>query len=218
MNYMIKAVKRFNKTMSICEDLNVLKINDDGIFEHDDFKPTSIDDLIKETKYQISLYYENGHVLNDLRYESYKEWNRRVQMLKRLLNTLNDFKKTEEHKKFCERLEQTINVYFQNKNENIILDSEGNKLYYIREYDWVFAPWDKKHNNFNWWQTITPELVDELFDENNKLRNGLKLGYYDLFKEWAKKELKEVAKKIEEETRQGKNPLSEATLKRLLGC
>lgn len=72
--------------------------------------------------------------------------------------------------------------------------------------------------NFNWWQTITPELVDELFDENNKLRKEFKLGNYDLFKEWAKKELKEVAKKIEEETLQGKCPLSEATLKRPLGC
>lgn len=139
-------------------------------------------------------------------------------MLKRLLNTLNDFKKSEENEKFYERLKRTINAYFQNKNENIILDSEGNKLYYIRVYDWVFASWDKKHNVFNGWQIITPSLIDELFDENNKLREEFKLGYYDLFAEWRKNEIKILGKKISQETQEGKNPLSEATLKRLLGC
>lgn len=207
MTYMTKAINRFNKTMAVCEP-----------YQYASFKPTSIDDLINETKCQISFYYENGHVLNDLRYENYKEWNRRVQMLKRLLNTLNDFKKSEENEKFYERLKRTINAYFQNKNENIILDSEGNKLYYIRVYDWVFASWDKKHNVFNGWQIITPSLIDELFDENNKLREEFKLGYYDLFAEWRKNEIKILGKKISQETQEGKNPLSEATLKRLLGC
>lgn len=218
---MIKAVKRFNRTMSVCEDLNVLKINNDGTFESyecDDFKPKTIDDLIKETEYQISLYYEGGHCLNDLKYEDSKEWVRRVRMLNRLFDTLNAMKKEEENKKFYERLKNTIDVYFPiDEKINVVLDSEGNYLYYIRRYDWSFAPWDKKWNNFNWWQTITPKLVDELFDENNKLHDGLQLGYYDLFKEWAKGELKELGKKIDEETRQGKHPLSEETLKKLIG-
>ncbi len=89
------AVKRFNKVMENCEDLNVLKINEDGtlVAYHDpDFRPKGIPDLIKETKYQLSLYYENGHALNDLLYKDSKTWRSKVGMLKRLirfLKTLN---------------------------------------------------------------------------------------------------------------------------------
>lgn len=92
---MKKAVKRFNKIMSVCEDLNVLKINDDGTlqsYECDDFRPTCVEDLIKESKYQLSLYYEGGHSLNDLKYEDYKEWQSRVGKMRRLIDFLNSCK------------------------------------------------------------------------------------------------------------------------------
>lgn len=89
---MKKAVKRFNKVMSICEDLNVLEIKEDGTLQayyDQNFKPASIKDLIKESEYQLSLHYESGHSLNDLKYEDSKEWYRRVGMLKRLIKFLN---------------------------------------------------------------------------------------------------------------------------------
>lgn len=92
---MKKAVKRFNKVMWICEEINVLKINEDGTlesYEDDCFKPTCVEDLIKESEYQLSLYYESGHDLNELYYDYNKEWHRQVGMLKRLVTFLNKCK------------------------------------------------------------------------------------------------------------------------------
>ncbi|MBO6131011.1 MAG: hypothetical protein J6P28_03485 [Treponema sp.] len=92
---LLKAVKRFNKVMDICEELNVLKVNSDGTLQaylDGDFKPTCIEDLIKESEYQLSIHYESGHSLNDLRYEHYKEWKSQVGMLKRLIAFLNKCK------------------------------------------------------------------------------------------------------------------------------
>ena len=95
---LIKAVKRFNSVMADCEDMNVLKINDDDTlvaYYDPDFKPKNISDLIKETEYQISLYYEGGHQCNELYYEDNKEWHRKVNRLKRLLVSLNKYKESD---------------------------------------------------------------------------------------------------------------------------
>ncbi len=92
---LLKAVKRFNTVMQDCEDMNVLKINEDGSLQayyDPDFKPKNISDLIKETEYQISLYYEGGHQCNDLYYDDNKEWHRKVGRLKRLLKSLQNIK------------------------------------------------------------------------------------------------------------------------------
>ena len=92
---MKKAVKRFNKVMNVCEDMNVLEIKEDGTLQayyDENFKPNCVEDLIKESKYQLSLYYEGGHSLNDLRYDDNKEWYRRISMLKRLIVFLNKCK------------------------------------------------------------------------------------------------------------------------------
>ena len=92
---MKKAVKRFNKVMNVCEDMNVLEIKEDGTLQayyDSEFRPTCVEDLIKESKYQLSLYYEGGHSLNDLKYEDYNEWKSRVGMLKRLVTFLNKCK------------------------------------------------------------------------------------------------------------------------------
>ena len=88
---LLQAVKRFNKVMSDCEDMNVLKINDDDslvAYYDPDFKPKNISDLIKETEYQLSLYYEDGHDLNELYYNDNKEWHRKILRLKRLIISL----------------------------------------------------------------------------------------------------------------------------------
>ena len=98
-NSLRKAVNRFNRTMQVCEDMNVLEIKEDGTLQayYDSyFKPSSIDELIKESKYQLSLYYEGGHSLEELYYENNKEWHRRVNMLKRLINSLKKIKTEEE--------------------------------------------------------------------------------------------------------------------------
>lgn len=92
---LLKAVKRFNRVMVICEDMNVLEIKEDGTLQayyDPDFKPKSIDDLIKETKYQYSLYFEGGHALNDFRYEYPKEWRSCVNKLERLIAFLQKCK------------------------------------------------------------------------------------------------------------------------------
>lgn len=88
---LLKAVNRFNKVMEVCEDLNVLEIkNDDTLqaYQDPDFRPNSVSDLIKETKYQYSLYFEGGHALNDLKYQNYTEWKSRIGKLERLLKFL----------------------------------------------------------------------------------------------------------------------------------
>lgn len=92
---LLKAVRRFNKVMEICEDMDVLEIKEDGTLQacyDPDFKPKSIDDLIKESLYQHSLYFEGGHSLNDFRYESPKEWRSRVGKLERLIAFLQKCK------------------------------------------------------------------------------------------------------------------------------
>lgn len=92
---MKKAVKRFNKVMNVCEDMNVLEIKEDGTLQayyDENFKPNCVEDLIKESKYQLSLYFESGHSLNDFKYEYPKEWRSRVGMLKRLIKFLNECK------------------------------------------------------------------------------------------------------------------------------
>ncbi len=94
-NNMLKAVKRFNKVMNVCEDMNVLEIKEDGTLQayyDSEFRPTCVEDLIKESKYQLSLYYEGGHSLNDLRYEDSREWWSRVGKLERLIKFLNECK------------------------------------------------------------------------------------------------------------------------------
>lgn len=88
-NEFLKAAKAFNRIMNVVEDLNILAISDDkeSFSTHDgDFKPQNISDLVKECEYQMSLFYESGHTLNDMKEYDNKEWHRRVNMLKRFIN------------------------------------------------------------------------------------------------------------------------------------
>lgn len=84
---LLKAAKAFNRIMNVIEDLNVLNISENGeLSTHDgEFKPKTISDLVKESEYQLSCFYEGGHTLNDMYYDNNKEWHRRVGMLKRFI-------------------------------------------------------------------------------------------------------------------------------------
>ena len=203
--FLEKATNRFNKVMQLCISSN---LQENEIFLSSEI---TYENLIEKTKYCLS-YYKNKSINIDK-----KERTRKINMLKRLVSTLNSLKDRENASKFYDRLERTINLVFFEEKCNLVSDKEGNFKYYIRAYDWVFAPWDEKYQNFHWWQTITPELIEELFDENDKLRDCFVVGYYDLYKEWAKRELKELGKKIQKEELEGKHPLSEDTLRRILG-
>lgn len=114
-------------------------------------------------------------------------------------------------RKLYNRLRKTIDVYSQYGKYNLVCDSNGNKLYYIKSDNWFFASWNKEKNRFGLWTPITEALVDELFDKHNKLRDGFVMGYYDMFKEWATGELKSLVKQIAS----GEKTLSEEGLKML---
>ena len=114
-------------------------------------------------------------------------------------------------RKLFNRLRKTIDVYFQYGKYNLVCDSNGNKLYYIKSDNWFFASWNKEENKFGLMTPITEALVDELFDKHNKLRDGFVMGYYDMFKEWATGELKSLVKQIAS----GEKTLSEEGLKML---
>ena len=87
-NLNIEAVtKRYNKLMNSLA-LEYLTI---GTEFSEDTEGWNIRDMVAECDYQLSTYYECGHMNNEYKYEDYKGWLSQVNKLKRFIKAYEHF-------------------------------------------------------------------------------------------------------------------------------